>query len=178
MLNCSVKSNSLWPADCSVHGDSPGKNNGVGCHAFLQGIFPTQGSNPDLLYLWWNLSCLNRQKYSCSHRYIHISLYKIIKLFSKVTVLISALTMSKRSTVPYPPQCLATVNLPNQWMSNVLYLHFLSTSNTKHLSLFSDHMFPPPWIASVYLLPIFLLFLFFSFVFLYSFKNSSSFPIK
>ena len=25
--------------------DSPGKNSGVGCHAFLQGIFPTQGSN-------------------------------------------------------------------------------------------------------------------------------------
>ena len=41
-------SNSLQPMDCStpgssVHGDSPGKNTGVGCHAFLQGIFPTQG---------------------------------------------------------------------------------------------------------------------------------------
>ena len=32
----------------SVHGDSPGKNTGVGCHAFLQGIFTTQGSNPGL----------------------------------------------------------------------------------------------------------------------------------
>ena len=30
----------------SVHGDSPGKNTGVGCLALLQGIFPTQGSNP------------------------------------------------------------------------------------------------------------------------------------
>ena len=29
----------------SVHGDSPGKNTGVGCHALLQGIFSTQGSN-------------------------------------------------------------------------------------------------------------------------------------
>ena len=28
--------------------DSPGKNTGVGCHAVLQGIFPTQGSNPGL----------------------------------------------------------------------------------------------------------------------------------
>ena len=26
--------------------DSPGKNTGVGCHALLQGIFRTQGSNP------------------------------------------------------------------------------------------------------------------------------------
>ena len=31
--------------------DSPGKNTGVGCHAFLQGIFLIQGSNPYLLYL-------------------------------------------------------------------------------------------------------------------------------
>ena len=29
--------------------NSPGKNTGVGCHALLQGIFPTQGSNPRLL---------------------------------------------------------------------------------------------------------------------------------
>ena len=39
--------------DCSptgsfVHGDSPGKNTGVGGHALLQGIIPTQGSNPVL----------------------------------------------------------------------------------------------------------------------------------
>ena len=32
----------------SVHGDSPGKNAGAGCHALLQGIFPTQGSKPGL----------------------------------------------------------------------------------------------------------------------------------
>ena len=43
------------PMDClppgsSVHESSSGKNNGVGCHAFLQGIFPTQGSNPGLLH--------------------------------------------------------------------------------------------------------------------------------
>ena len=36
------------PVDCSplgssVHGDSPGKNTGVGCHALLQGLFLTQG---------------------------------------------------------------------------------------------------------------------------------------
>ena len=38
------------PMDCSlpgpsVHGDSPGKNTGVGCPALLQGIFPTQVSH-------------------------------------------------------------------------------------------------------------------------------------
>ena len=30
------------PPGSSVHGASPGKNTGVGCHALLQGIFPTQ----------------------------------------------------------------------------------------------------------------------------------------
>ena len=34
--------------DSSVHEDSPGKNTGVGCHALLQGIFPTHESNPGL----------------------------------------------------------------------------------------------------------------------------------
>ena len=29
--------------------DSAGKNTGVGCHSLLQGIFPTQGSNPCLI---------------------------------------------------------------------------------------------------------------------------------
>ena len=32
----------------SVHRDSPSQNTGVGCHALLQGIFPTQGANPGL----------------------------------------------------------------------------------------------------------------------------------
>ena len=44
------------PIDCilpdsSVHGDSPGKNTGVGYYALFWGIFPTQGSNPCLLWL-------------------------------------------------------------------------------------------------------------------------------
>ena len=39
--------------------DSPGKNTGVGCHALLQGIFPTQGWNPFLLRLmYWQAGSL------------------------------------------------------------------------------------------------------------------------
>ena len=43
----------------SVHGDSPGKNTGVGCHVLLQRIFPNQGSNPSLLHCRQILYCLN-----------------------------------------------------------------------------------------------------------------------
>ena len=37
------------PPGSSVHGDSPGKNTGVGCHFLLQGIFLTQGSSLGIL---------------------------------------------------------------------------------------------------------------------------------
>ena len=36
------------PPGLSVRGDSPGKKTGLDWHAFLQGIFLTQGSNPGL----------------------------------------------------------------------------------------------------------------------------------
>ena len=55
------------PMDCSppgssVHEDSPGKNTGVGCHALLHGIFPTQGSNPGLPHCRQILYHLSHQK--------------------------------------------------------------------------------------------------------------------
>ena len=37
----------------SVHGDSRGKNTVVGCHAFLQGVFPTQRSKLCLTSSAW-----------------------------------------------------------------------------------------------------------------------------
>ena len=50
------------PPGSSVHRDSPGKNTVIGCHALLQGIFPTQGSNPGLLHCKWILCCLSQQR--------------------------------------------------------------------------------------------------------------------
>ena len=50
------------PPGSSIHGDSPGKNTGVGCHSLLQGIFPTQGSNPGLPHCRWILYCLSTRK--------------------------------------------------------------------------------------------------------------------
>ena len=56
VLSRSVMCNSSWPhglyslPGSFVHGNSPGKNIGMGCHFLLQGIFPTQGLNPHLLH--------------------------------------------------------------------------------------------------------------------------------
>ena len=54
------------PVDCSppgssVCGDSPGKDTGVGCHALLQGIFPTLESNPGVPHCRQILYCLSHQ---------------------------------------------------------------------------------------------------------------------
>ena len=49
-FSCPQPSATLWTVACQapLSTDSPGKNTGVGCHALLQGIFPTQGSDPCL----------------------------------------------------------------------------------------------------------------------------------
>ena len=43
-----LRSYGLLPARFLYSWESPGRKTGVGCHSLLQGIFPTQGSNPCL----------------------------------------------------------------------------------------------------------------------------------
>ena len=57
----SVLSDSLQPYGLYSPGSFPGQNNGVGSLSLLQGIFPTQGSNPGLPYCRWIL-------YQLSHK--------------------------------------------------------------------------------------------------------------
>ena len=45
------------PPSSSVHGIFQARNTGVGCHALLREIFPTQGSNPRILHCRWILHC-------------------------------------------------------------------------------------------------------------------------
>ena len=46
----SLQSHGLQPTRLLYLWNSPGENTGVGCHSLLQGISPTQGSDPDLLH--------------------------------------------------------------------------------------------------------------------------------
>ena len=54
-------SDSLQPHGLYSPWNSPGQNTGVGSCSLLQGIFPTQGSNPGLPYCRWILYHLNHQ---------------------------------------------------------------------------------------------------------------------
>ena len=51
-VDCSSPGSSLW--------DSPGKHTAVGSPSLLQGVFPTQGSNQDLLHCRWLLYHLSQ----------------------------------------------------------------------------------------------------------------------
>ena len=54
IMSDSVRHYGLWPARILCPWESPGKNTRVDWHAFLQGIFPTQGWNLCLLHLlYW-----------------------------------------------------------------------------------------------------------------------------
>ena len=82
------------PRDCSapgssVHGDSPGKNTGVGCHALLQGIFLSQGLNSGLPHCRRTLYHLSPQG-SPPLRYLLLYLLLLSSL--------NALTRSSRMT--------------------------------------------------------------------------------
>ena len=57
--SCSVVSDSLWPLYRSWN--SLSQNMGAGSLSLLQGIFPTQGSNPGLLHYRWILCQLSYQ---------------------------------------------------------------------------------------------------------------------
>ena len=85
--------------------DSPSKNTEVGCHALLQGIFPTQGSNPCLwCFLHWQESCLplappgkpkkkNRQNQSTKVEVRLILTFRRYRLGKGMTVISGCLKM-------------------------------------------------------------------------------------
>ena len=60
-VSFSVMSGSLQPHRLYSPWNSPGQNTGVGSLSLLQGIIPTQGSNPGLLHCRWIL-------YQLSHK--------------------------------------------------------------------------------------------------------------
>ena len=53
--SCSVMSDSLQPHGLYSPWNSPGHNTGEGSRSLLQGIFPTQGSNPGFPHCRWIL---------------------------------------------------------------------------------------------------------------------------
>ena len=72
----------------------PGKNTGVGCHFLLQGIFLTQGLNPDLRHCRQTLYSLSHQGSSLTSR-VHLdnSFTFSVSVFSLLKAMMMATTM-------------------------------------------------------------------------------------
>ena len=86
----------LWPHGLQLNRllcpwDLPDKNTGVGCHFLLQGVFPTQGSNPCLfhcrriIYHWATREAL-MHLYTIQNHMHHRCIVHIYKVFDKFYV--------------------------------------------------------------------------------------------
>ena len=91
------------PSCSSIHGDSPGKNTGVGCHFLLQGTFPIQGSNLSFLHCkrilyplshWFFPTVLNFTSL-CSYLYYVLPVLSLICFLKILRLLIQNFLVSK-----------------------------------------------------------------------------------
>ena len=62
VVSNSLRPHGLWPTRLLCPWDFPGNSPGVDCHFLLQGIFPTQGSNPGLPRCTQTLYHLSHQR--------------------------------------------------------------------------------------------------------------------
>ena len=81
--SCSVVSDSLRPRGLYGPWESPGQNTGVGSLSFLQGIFPTQGSNPGLPHCRRILYQLSHQGSPLKEAHLkEWEIYKLIYIYN------------------------------------------------------------------------------------------------
>ena len=117
------------PSDSSVHGDSQGKNTGVGCHAPpLQAIFPTQESNAGIPHCRWIVYCLSHQggrsQTAWSYPWFypltawHVFFWKFPYIFWNL----SYLFLSHRIPFPLYKHWLKTFN---QWLCCIFPVNFV-----------------------------------------------------
>ena len=78
--------------------DSPGKNTGVDCHAILQGIFLTQGSNLRLLcLLHWRTGFFTTSATWEAYKHVKVK----VKSLSRVRLLVTPWTTAHQALCPW-----------------------------------------------------------------------------
>ena len=82
------------PPGSSVHGDSTGKNAGLGGHALLQGIFPIQGWNPGVLHCKRILYYLSPREAWCVYVCPRLSIYPTLPVPCLVSIYLFSISLS------------------------------------------------------------------------------------
>ena len=107
--------------------DFQGKSTGVGCHFLLQGIFPTQGSNPGLSHCRQTLYCLRhwiidtRNYFSCHIlilAYFTLGYLSIIFLNGASEFHISKFVLHMHSHIKCKPLLLFSMSCPSDLISH------------------------------------------------------------
>ena len=89
VVSDSLQPHGLWPTRLLSPWNFPGKSTGVGCHFLLQGIFPTQGSNPGLLHCRQMLYHLSHQ--GRLWRLMEVSSHRLDWLLTQLLVLLPSM---------------------------------------------------------------------------------------
>ena len=119
---------SLRPHGLYSPWNSPGQNTGVGCLSLLQGIFPTQGSNPGLPHC-------RRILYQLSHQGSPNTSIQ----FSSV----QSLSRVRLFATPRTAACQASLSITNSW-SLFKLMSIESMMPSSHLILCHPLLFLPP----------------------------------
>ena len=126
------------PPGSSVHGASIGKNTGVGCHALLQGIFPTQGSNPGLPHCRWILYFLSHQggpSWGVDYLILQICIkILVIYTYSEIVAFFFSVNFYEGSIHRYYKMhsgyTVAQSCLPLIYVNRITYFHFILLNKT------------------------------------------------
>ena len=129
------------PMDCirpvsSVCGDSPGRNTGVGCHALLQGLFPTQGSNPGLPHCRQILYCLIHQGNPKKSREVCLFDEKLIN--TKLPPISMAPLLSQKAVRWYLSETHSALHVPKVEAGGTITTWQLGKLRHKKLQLHKD----------------------------------------
>ena len=124
----SVVSNSLRPHGLYSPWNSLGQNTGVGSCALLQGIFPTQGSNPGLPYCRLILYQLSHKG---SPRILKWVQFSSIQSLSNVQLFVTPWTAAHQ----------ASLSITNSW-SLLKFRSIESVMPSNHLILYCPIAFP------------------------------------
>ena len=88
-MSHSLQLHGLWPIRLLCPWDFLGKSAGVDCHFLLQGIFPTQDSNPGLPYfrqMVYRLSHEGRSHYNTFHFFFQLIFFPSVQMHGTISI--------------------------------------------------------------------------------------------
>ena len=139
-MSNSLQTHGLW--------NSPGQNTGVGSLSLLQGVFPTQESNPGLPHCRYTLYQLSHREAPCMYVcvYIYVCVYVCVCLYLCVCLCVS-IFVCICVCVFLPALCF--LNLPCSHLSSLLKCSPLRCLTLSTVYRSPSAALTPPWFSHI-----------------------------